>query len=96
MLIPNVLTAEGGFAMIALGVAFYMLRKWHWAGVLVLGALSALEYVVIGSFQWLMIFAVIPMLLCNGQKGRGMKWFFYVYYPTHIWVLYTISTVLAK
>lgn len=94
LLFPNIMTAEGGFAMVALGAAFYIFRKRRWAQVLVLVAFSALDYVVSGGFQWLMVFAVIPILLYNGEKGRGQKWFFYIFYPTHIWILYVLSTMI--
>lgn len=95
LLVPNIMTAEGGFAMVALGAAFYVFRKWRWAQVFVLIALSGLVYKVGGGFQWMMVFAAIPMLLYNEEKGRGMKKFFYIFYPAHIWILYILSTVLA-
>lgn len=41
--------------------------------------------------QFWMILAVIPILLYNGQRGFGgkvSKYFFYVYYPLHIWIIY--------
>ena len=32
--------------------------------------------------------AAIPLLMAyNGQRGRSLKWFFYLYYPAHIAVL---------
>jgi len=94
LLVPNVLTVEGGFAMMALGTAFYIFRKRRWAQVGVLLALSALVYVRGGGFQWMMAFAAIPMVLYNGEKGRGLKRFFYIFYPVHIWVLYVAATLL--
>ncbi|MDR3270062.1 MAG: conjugal transfer protein TraX [Peptococcaceae bacterium] len=96
MLIPNLLMVEGGFVMVALGVAFYILRQWRLAQVGVLLVLSAgLAYLNgLGDPQWLMCFAAIPMLLYNGAKGRGMKRFFYIFYPAHIAVLYIAATLL--
>ncbi len=94
LLIPNILTAEGGFAMVALGTAFYIFRKYRWLQIAVLLALSGVVYVVTGSFQCLMCFAAIPMLLYNGKRGAGMKKFFYIFYPAHIGILYILSTIL--
>lgn len=45
----------------------------------------------INNYQWLMILALPIMLLYNGKRGKGMKWFFYIFYPVHIIVLYSIG-----
>lgn len=46
------------------------------------------------DFQWMMIFALPLLLSYNGQKGKGCKWLFYVYYPLHIGILYTVGVLL--
>lgn len=54
---------------------------------------SLLEYP-----QWMMIFALPFMLLYNRQYGwgsRGTKWFFYVFYPMHILILYFIGKAMG-
>ena len=35
LLVPSVLTVEGGLAMAALGAAFYVLRRWRWAQTII-------------------------------------------------------------
>lgn len=46
------------------------------------------------NFQWFMIFALPFMLMYNSEKGRGLKNLFYVYYPLHLVLLYTIGAFL--
>lgn len=38
---------------------------------------------VLGSRQAFMVLAVPFILLYNGEKGKGQKYFFYLYYPLH-------------
>jgi hypothetical protein len=91
--IPNILLVEGGTAMIVLGVLFYIFIRWRFAQVAVLATLSAIVFLLNPSAQWMMVFAIIPMLLYNGEKGRGMKYFFYIFYPMHIYLLYATATL---
>ena len=43
-------------------------------------------------YQWIMV-AVIPFFfLYNGKKGKNWKWFYYVFYPLHLWGIYFISS----
>jgi hypothetical protein len=44
-----------------------------------------------GGAQWLMVFALIPIVLYNGRRGKGSKYFFYIFYPAHIYALYIIA-----
>lgn len=92
LLVPNILMVEGGFAFVALGVSFYIFRKYRYIQILILLLLSAVVYMIDGGMQWMMCMAVIPMLLYNGQRGRGIKNFFYIFYPAHIIILYLFVT----
>jgi hypothetical protein len=99
--IPSPFSVEGGFALVFLGAAFYLLRSCRIIQAALLAALSALSwyssrgYPGSGDFQWLMVFALIPMLLYNGTRGRGGKYFFYLYYPAHIYLLYCAAWFLG-
>lgn len=93
MLVPNILTIEGGVAMVALGVGFYIFRKHRAVQIILLLILSAVVYLTGDHIQWMMCFAAVPIALYNGERGKGMKNFFYLFYPLHIGVLYIVSTL---
>jgi hypothetical protein len=100
LFIPNPLLAEGGFVLVFMGTAFYILRKYRLAQAALVLVISAFIWYLSkdspdsGGIQWLMIFAVIPIFLYNGKRGNGGKYFFYVFYPAHIYLLYCIAWFL--
>lgn len=95
MLLPNILTVEGGFSLVILGTLFYVFRKKRIYQIIILFAFSGVVYLLNqGGIQWFMCGAVFPMILYNGKRGAGIKNFFYVFYPVHIMVLYLIATLL--
>ena len=94
LLVPNILAVEGGFALVLLGVLFYIFRKNRIMQILVLLILSVLVYIAGNKIQCIMGLAAIPILLYNGKRGHGMKNFFYIFYPAHIGILYIISALI--
>lgn len=46
------------------------------------------------NYQWLMIFSLPFMLTFNQKKGKNLKYFFYVFYPAHIIILYFIGNYI--
>lgn len=55
-----------------------------------------LEAVMLWDYQWMMIFAIIPISMYNGKLGlnnRFTKWLFYWFYPLHLIVLTVISYI---
>jgi magnesium-transporting ATPase (P-type) len=91
LFIPNPISVEGGFSLILLGLLFYILRKYRLAQAALIVVTSILSWLTLHNAQWLMVFAVIPILLYNGQRGRGSKYFFYIFYPAHIYIFYIIA-----
>ena len=88
---------------------FFHDSKWKQAGVILAYSL-VLFFTLFGGIEgyqgfdmfcvnsdW-MTFLVIPfMFLYNGEEGRKSsfnKWFFYAFYPIHLWVLMILSVVL--
>lgn len=45
------------------------------------------------SIQWMMIGALPFMLLYNGKRGKSMKYFFYIFYPAHIFIFFILGRV---
>jgi len=41
--------------------------------------------------QWLMAAALPLMLRYNDQKGPGLKYFFYFFYPAHTFLLFWLA-----
>lgn len=92
--------AEYSAGMIMLGAAWYFIPG-KGARCLTLFALSLLcflglvpnweGFAMFSGVQWAMAGAIPFILAYNGEKGRGLKWFFYVYYPCHVWLLALIN-----
>jgi len=103
LFIPNLLLTEGGFSAVILGTLFYIFREKRIIQVLIIIVFGILSLILTltrgiglfsGSPQWLLIFAIIPILLYNDKRGIGNKYFFYIFYPAHIYLLFFIAWLL--
>jgi hypothetical protein len=92
--IPNLATTEGGFFLVLLGLLFYLFRGKRLAQAAVLVAFGLLSLATAGNVQWMMLFAAVPILLYSGERGKGSKYFFYIFYPAHIYIFYIITCLL--
>jgi hypothetical protein len=100
--IPTPLTVEGGIFLVIVGILFYILRKYRWAQGLVPVAMGLLIVFTnrgengIPNPQWLMVFAALPIFFYSGRRGWGGKYFFYAFYPAHIYLFYLIAWFLQS
>ena len=91
-----------GILGVGLVLVFYFIRKpmfRYLAGALVLAlmvvegllyGISALSLVQIAS-----LLAIVLLFFYNGEKGRvNLKYFFYVFYPTHLYIIWMILIIV--
>lgn len=45
------------------------------------------------QYQWMMIFSLPLLLLYNQKQGKKLKYFFYVFYPLHICILWILDNL---
>lgn len=97
---------DGGTFFVLQGILMYLFRKRRKWQALVFFLTTILLYVVYPmaafpevtvkmlftvAYEWMGAFAAIPMLLYNGERGKGNKKLFYWFYPAHVYILYGLS-----
>lgn len=90
-LLTEFLNIDYGFCGIMMPVVLYIAeekRKKILYGTIMLILLS----VSLGGVQWYSLFAIPLLALYNEKRGRlNLKYFFYIYYPLHLALIYLIS-----
>lgn len=100
---------DGGLSFIFIGTAMYIFKDNKTFELFIFAALSFLFYFIIPYclipnctlnamftqyYEWFSLFSVIILLNYNGFRGKGSKYFFYVFYPTHVYILFIMSWIL--
>ncbi len=89
--LPIVLQTDYSIYGVLMVVLFSMLKNKWWGPIVSVGAANGLM-LISQQAHWRQVqatafVAVLPLLLYNGERGRGMKWLFYAFYPAHLLVL---------
>ena len=99
VVMPIIFKAQG-FALDygALGVlmpiaVYYLPKKWQKLSVSAIILLArALLY---GEYRWFALLAVPLLMLYNGERGKAnLKYLFYIFYPTHLVVIYLLGLLI--
>lgn len=88
MWVAETILSDYGGSGILLILIYYVFRE-HRKTKLILGA--GWNFFFSPGIQWFGAGASVPIAFYNGKKGPGMKYFFYVFYPAHLLLLYAIQ-----
>ena len=88
MWLAVLIRSDYNFRGILLIFVFYILHESRWLAVTAGGFWNFLYQGVIQKYG---VLSVLPLALYNGERGRKMKYFFYIFYPVHLLLLYGIS-----
>ena len=88
-------------AVLVLGMvlAEFMKTDYSWIGVLCIACLyltrkNKAQHIITGcialSWELTAPLAFIPIGFYNGKRGWNIKYFFYIFYPAHLLILYLI------
>jgi hypothetical protein len=85
------LAGDYGYKGILLIATYYFFRN-NLSSKIMLG--FAWNFIWKSSIQGYGALASLPIVMYNGEKGKSMKYVFYVFYPIHLLILYAISAIL--
>lgn len=108
-LLPSPYTCEGGIEFLMIGVLLYFFRRErsmqltaYVVSCLVLYLTPILLLngspvtLLFTYYQWMMVFAAIPLAMYNGERGNSPRWLFYWFYPAHVYLLWALGALLLR
>ena len=92
--LATVLLTDYTFTGVILVVVFYLLRKHD---LLIKDGVGLACYLALrnmGVFVWGFL-SFIVIAFYNGERGKGLKYLFYVFYPAHLLLIFVIRTLIG-
>ena len=90
-------TDYGGLGVLMISVC-YLFRENRYLRLGALGAANVCMSLEFSDRQYFACAALIPLFFYNGERGKGGKWsqyFFYLFYPLHLLLLWGLSRVFS-
>lgn len=101
MIFASLIKIEYGWYAVSMILILYVFKKNKVVLSIMYILLVILYYAINGllSIMYIpyIILTVLPLafiLLYNGEKGRDVKWVFYIFYPLHLSVVYLLSIII--
>lgn len=89
MWLANTMSVDYGYKGILLIAIYYFLRTQRTEKMILAAGWNLLW----GKIQSFGVLASLFLMNYNGERGRSMKYFFYVFYPIHLLILYGINVI---
>ena len=78
----------------ALIFTWYLMKdRPLWAGTAAAAAVHAALRNM--GIYWFGLLGFVPVIFYNGERGRGLKWLFYLFYPGHLLLIFLIRQITA-
>ena len=75
-------------------LTIFLFYQWRGSQLLKLAGMAFVNIFYLGGLQAYACFSAIPIAMYNGKKGPACKWFFYWFYPVHLFLLYLLNLVI--
>ena len=92
--LATVLLTDYTFTGVILVVVFYLLRKHDLLIKDGVGLACYLALRNVGIYVWGFL-SFIVIAFYNGERGKGLKYLFYVFYPAHLFLIFVIRTLIG-
>lgn len=93
IILANFLKTDYGSSGVILILLIYLSRRQL---ARISASIVVFAYAIMGGIETYAIFSLIPINLYNGKRGFQLKYFFYIFYPTHLLLLYYLSHYVVK